>query len=57
MLLDQKGVARFAEKHLMPDMVRVTCDGGEDVIDPETGRLVPGPDAVVYDGQAGLYGR
>lgn len=41
----------------MPDMVRVTRDGGEDVLDPETGRLIPGHDTVVYDGQAGLYGR
>jgi hypothetical protein len=57
-VLEQTGIARFAEKHLMPDKVRVTRDdGGEDVLDPETGRLIPGQDTVVYDGQAGLYGR
>ncbi|MFI6056350.1 DUF6093 family protein [Streptomyces violascens] len=56
-MLDQSAVSRFTERHLMPDVVRVARDGGDDVLDPATGHLVPVPDVVVYDGQAGLYGR
>ncbi|WP_327302983.1 DUF6093 family protein [Streptomyces sp. NBC_01298] len=54
-MLDQAGVARFAERHLMPDTVKVTRDVGEQVLDPETGQLIDGPPLVVYDGDAGLY--
>ncbi|MEU5435458.1 DUF6093 family protein [Streptomyces sp. NPDC020719] len=50
-------MARFAERHLMPDRVRVTRDGSDDLLDPDTGRLVPAPDRVVHEGQAGLYGQ
>ncbi|MDJ0383213.1 DUF6093 family protein [Streptomyces sp. G-G2] len=54
-MLDQAGVARFAERHLMPDTVRVMRDVGEQVLDPKTGQLVDGPPLMVYDGNAGLY--
>lgn len=54
-MLDQAGVARFAERHLMPDTVKVTRDVGEQVLDPKTGQLIDGPPLVVYDGNAGLY--
>ncbi|MFF0741524.1 DUF6093 family protein [Streptomyces sp. NPDC004111] len=56
MLLDQQGVARFAERHLMPDKVRVTREAGDDVLDPGTGVLVPAQPLVVHEGRAGLYG-
>ncbi|MFZ3493047.1 DUF6093 family protein [Streptomyces sp. 5.8] len=54
-MLDQAGVARFAERHLMTDTVKVTRDVGEQVLDPKTGQLIDGPPLVVYDGNAGLY--
>ncbi|MFD3667179.1 DUF6093 family protein [Streptomyces sp. NPDC058672] len=55
-MLDQAGIARFAERHLMPDTVQVTRGSGEDVFDPETGDLIPAEPSQVYAGQAGLYG-
>ncbi len=36
-VLDQLEIARFAEKHLMPDRVAITRGGGEEALDPETG--------------------
>ncbi|MFI0912497.1 DUF6093 family protein [Streptomyces abikoensis] len=54
-MLDTKNIARFAERHLMPDQVRVTRPSGEDVLDPLTGELRAGEERVVYDGKAGLY--
>ena len=55
MLLDQTGIARFAERHLMPDRVKITRGNGEDMLDPETGDLVPAPPLLVYADRAGLY--
>lgn len=40
---------------MMPDKVRVTRAGGEGVLDPVTGELVPAAPFVVYEGKAGLY--
>lgn len=54
-MLDQTSVAQFAERHLMPDKVKVIRGSGEDVLDPETGDLVPVPPAIVYEDNAGLY--
>ncbi|MEU1015356.1 DUF6093 family protein [Streptomyces sp. NPDC005898] len=54
-MLDQSGIAHFAERHLMPDMIRVSRDAGEDVLDPATGDLVPGAVVTVYADKAGLY--
>ncbi|MCX4666456.1 DUF6093 family protein [Streptomyces sp. NBC_01381] len=54
-MLDQSGLVRFAERHLMPDKVQVSRGSGEDVLDPGTGDLVPAPPAVVYEDKAGLY--
>ncbi|GCD35677.1 hypothetical protein OEIGOIKO_03423 [Streptomyces chrestomyceticus JCM 4735] len=55
-MLDLHGVARFAERRLMPDTVLVTREVGEDVLDPATGALMPAPPLVVHSGKAGLYG-
>lgn len=54
-MLDQSGLVRFAERHLMPDKVQVSRGSGEDVLDPGTGDLVPAPPVVVYEDKAGLY--
>ncbi|MGD3109492.1 DUF6093 family protein [Streptomyces sp. YGL11-2] len=54
-MLDLSAVGRFADRHLMPDKVKITRFSGEDVLDIETGDLVPAPPVVVYDGRAGLY--
>lgn len=54
-MLDQSGIARFAERHLMPDTIHVSRDAGEDVLDPATGALVPGAAVTVYADKAGLY--
>ncbi|MDN3025676.1 DUF6093 family protein [Streptomyces sp. S.PB5] len=54
-MLDQSGLVRFAERHLMPDKVQVSRGSGEDILDPGTGDLVPAPPVVVYEGKAGLY--
>ncbi|GHE15313.1 DUF6093 family protein [Streptomyces alanosinicus] len=54
-MLDQSSLGRFAERHLMPDKVEVVRAGGEDVLDPATGDLVPVLPVVVYEGKAGLY--
>lgn len=48
-------IARFAERHLMPDTVQISRGSGEAALDPQTGDLVPVPPAIVYDGKAGLY--
>lgn len=55
MPLDQTGIARFAERHLMPDQVKITRSSGEDMLDPETGDLIPAPPLPVYADRAGLY--
>ncbi|UQA93705.1 DUF6093 family protein [Streptomyces halobius] len=55
MPLDQTGIARFAERHLMPDRVKITRGSGEDMLDPETGDLIPAPPLLVYADRAGLY--
>jgi hypothetical protein len=55
-LLDQQGIARFAQRHLMPDTVRITREADGEVLDPSTGVLVPIDRLVVHSGQAGLYG-
>ncbi|MEU7576730.1 DUF6093 family protein [Streptomyces sp. NPDC041068] len=54
-MLDQSALARFAERHLMPDKVRVARSSGEDVLDPTTGDLIPVPPVIVYENKAGLY--
>ncbi|MEU9775287.1 DUF6093 family protein [Streptomyces sp. NPDC047968] len=54
-MLDQLGIERFAEKYLMPDRVEISRDGGEPVLDSETGRLEPAPSRDVYEGPAGFY--
>lgn len=54
-MLNARGIARFAERHMMPDKVRVTRAGGEEVMNPATGELVPAAPLVVYIGRAGLY--
>ncbi|MEV7579048.1 DUF6093 family protein [Streptomyces erythrochromogenes] len=54
-MLNVRGIARFADRHMMPDKVRVTRAGGEEVLDPETGELVPAVPLVVFEGKAGLY--
>ncbi|MDO0916834.1 DUF6093 family protein [Streptomyces sp. DT2A-34] len=55
-MLAQSAIARFAERHLMPDKVEVTRGSGDDMLDPETGDLIPVLPTVVYADQAGLYG-
>jgi hypothetical protein len=55
-LLDQSTIARFAERHLMPDKVEITRGSGDDMLDPETGDLIPALPTIVYADQAGLYG-
>ncbi|WKV74159.1 DUF6093 family protein [Streptomyces sp. PCS3-D2] len=54
-MLNARGIALFAERHMMPDKVRVIRVGGEDVLDPATGALVPAAPLIVYEGKAGLY--
>ncbi|MEV4741587.1 DUF6093 family protein [Streptomyces sp. NPDC049555] len=54
-MLDATKIAGFAERHLMPDEVRVTRSAGDDVLDPATGELAPGEEQVVHAGKAGLY--
>ncbi|MFE5717614.1 DUF6093 family protein [Streptomyces erythrochromogenes] len=54
-MLNQRGVARFAEKHMMPDLVRVSRKSGEEILNPETGTLEPAAPLVVHEGKAGLY--
>lgn len=54
-MLNVRGIGRFADRHMMPDKVRVTRAGGEDVLDPVTGELVPAAPLVVHEGKAGLY--
>ncbi|MGX1909349.1 DUF6093 family protein [Streptomyces phaeochromogenes] len=54
-MLDQSGLVRFAERHLMPDKVQISRGSGEDILDPGTGDLVPAPLVVVYEDKAGLY--
>ncbi|MEV6942991.1 DUF6093 family protein [Streptomyces sp. NPDC051172] len=54
-MLDQSGLVRFAERHLMPDKVKVSRGRGEDILDPGTGDLVPATPVVVYEDKAGLY--
>lgn len=54
-MLDQPALARFAERHLMPDRVQVTRSSGEDELDPVTGDLIPVPPVIVYEDKAGLY--
>ncbi|MEV0444561.1 DUF6093 family protein [Streptomyces spectabilis] len=54
-MLDQSGIARFAERHLMPDKVQVRRSSGEDGLDEVTGDLIPVPPVSVYCGKAGLY--
>ncbi|MER6424504.1 DUF6093 family protein [Streptomyces sp. NPDC001137] len=54
-MLDQSGLVRFAERHLMPDKVQVSRGSGQDILDPGTGDLVPAPPVVVYEDKAGLY--
>ncbi|MGF0173173.1 DUF6093 family protein [Streptomyces sp. Marseille-Q5077] len=55
-MLDQSAIARFAERHLMPDKVEITRGSGDDMLDPETGDLIPVLPTVVYADKAGLYG-
>ncbi|MEN8649112.1 DUF6093 family protein [Streptomyces sp. 21So2-11] len=55
-MLDQSGIARFAEQHLMPDKVKATRGTGDDVFDSSTGDLIPADPVQVYAGAAGLYG-
>ncbi|MEU0171336.1 DUF6093 family protein [Streptomyces iakyrus] len=55
-MLDQSTIARFAERHLMPDKVEITRGSGDDMLDPETGDLIPVLPTIVYADQAGLYG-
>lgn len=40
----------------MPDKVEITRGSGDDMLDPETGDLIPVLPAVVYADKAGLYG-
>ncbi|MGW0731749.1 DUF6093 family protein [Streptomyces sp. NPDC002851] len=54
-MLDQSAIARFAERHLMPDRVKITRGSGEDMLDPETGDLVPVPPLTVYEDKGGLH--
>ncbi|MFF4507598.1 DUF6093 family protein [Streptomyces sp. NPDC001401] len=54
-MLDQSAIARFAERHLMLDRVQVSRGNGEDMLDPETGDLVPAPPLIVYEDKGGLY--
>ncbi|MGW6021266.1 DUF6093 family protein [Streptomyces sp. NPDC055099] len=54
-MLDQSGLVRFAERHLMPDKVQVSRGSGVDMLDPATGDLVAPPPVTVYEGKAGLY--
>ncbi|MEV6840312.1 DUF6093 family protein [Streptomyces sp. NPDC051133] len=54
-MLDQRALARFAERHLMPDKVQVTRSNGDDELDPTTGHLIPVPPAIVYEDKAGLH--
>ncbi|MFE2850391.1 DUF6093 family protein [Streptomyces lavendulae] len=50
-----RGIARFVDRHMMPDKVQVTRAGGEDILDPTTGELVAAAPLIVYEGRAGLY--
>ncbi|MGV2916251.1 DUF6093 family protein [Streptomyces alfalfae] len=54
-MLDQSGIARFAERHLMPDTIHVSRNAGEDVLDPTTGDLLPGSAVTVYADKTVLY--
>ncbi|SHN07988.1 DUF6093 family protein [Streptomyces yunnanensis] len=54
-MLEQSAISRFAERHLMPDQVQVSRGSGEDVLEPETGDLVPAAPLIVYADKAGLY--
>ncbi|MER7118450.1 DUF6093 family protein [Streptomyces goshikiensis] len=54
-MLDQLGISRVLERHMMPDWVKVTRPAGEEVLDPESGVLAPAAPLVVYEGRAGLY--
>ncbi|EST27402.1 DUF6093 family protein [Streptomyces roseochromogenus] len=54
-MLDQSAIARFAERHLMSDRVQIRRGNGEDMLDPETGDLVPARPLIVYDDKGGLY--
>ncbi|MFJ6661373.1 DUF6093 family protein [Streptomyces sp. NPDC091377] len=54
-MLDQSGLVRFAERHLIRDKVQVSRGSGEDILDPGTGDLVPAPPVVAYEDKAGLY--
>ncbi|MFF4607910.1 DUF6093 family protein [Streptomyces sp. NPDC001339] len=56
-MLDQSAIARFAQRHLMLDKVEISRGSGEDMLDPETGDLIPVPPTVVYEGMGGLYAR
>ncbi|MFG2143664.1 DUF6093 family protein [Streptomyces sp. NPDC048696] len=52
---DLSTLARFAERHLMPDTVQVSRPQGEERLDEESGALVPVPPVIVYAGKSGLY--
>ncbi|MFE2524770.1 DUF6093 family protein [Streptomyces sp. NPDC059382] len=54
-MLDQLGVSRVLERHMMHDWVKVSRAAGEEVLDPDTGVLAPAAPLVVYEGRAGLY--
>ncbi|WP_367046151.1 DUF6093 family protein [Streptomyces sp. Je 1-332] len=54
-MLDQSGLVRFAERHLMPDKVQVSRGSGDDMLDPATGDLLSTPPVTVYEDKAGLY--
>ncbi|GGX36667.1 DUF6093 family protein [Streptomyces noursei] len=54
-MLERSAISRFAERHLMPDKVQVTRGSGEDVLDPDTGDLVPAAPLIVYADKAGVY--
>lgn len=54
-MLNQLGISRVLERHMMPDWVKVTRHAGDEVLDPETGVLTAAAPLVVYEGRAGLY--
>ncbi|MFH8635495.1 DUF6093 family protein [Streptomyces goshikiensis] len=54
-MLDQLGISRVLEQHMMPDWVKVTRAAGKEALDPATGALIPAAPLVVYEGRAGLY--
>lgn len=54
-MLDQLGISRVLERHMMPDWVKVTRAAGEEALDPATGALVPAAPLLVHEGRAGLY--